>query len=1102
MKMKKNFKSLSLLLAFLMVFSVFTPAMASAAEDNSSVTVTILGTSDMHGRIYPWEYATASEKANNGFAKIQTLIKEEKAKNPNTILIDNGDTTQDNMAELFNDKATHPMVDALNYMGYDTWTLGNHEFNFGMDFLNKNMKSFKGKVLGANIYKEDGTRFANPYTIIEKGGIRIAVVGIIPPHIPTWEAATPEHFKGLTFTDPVAEAKKAVKELQGKYDVLIGAMHLGDTAEYGTTDGALAIAEACPEFDAILCGHKHAKFDNIVSNSGVKLIEPGKYGEALAKIDVKVAKENGKWVVKSVDTKNLDTTAAIPDADMLSTFKYVDDQSKAEADKVVGYVSSNFIDRVDYITGSDKITTMPTAQLEDNAVIDLINEVQAYYAGSEISSAAFFKNDANLKAGFFRKRDVANIYMYDNTLMGVNITGKNLKAYMEWSANYYNQFKPGDLTVSFNGDVRGYNYDMFSGMKYQVDISKPVGKRIVNATINGQPIDDNKTYKMAVNNYRFGTLLTNKWVTAADKYYDSAEKMGDAGRIRDLIIKYVQENKGGRLTPSIDENWKLIGYSFDPQYKAIADAKMKAGEITIPTSFDGRTLNVRAVTKYDLIKQGFVPGKKVISLVSVNDFHGSLAGEGKNPGIARLASFINSEKKANPKGTLVLSAGDMFQGSADSNLVYGDSVLAAMNYIGFDAMSIGNHEFDWGLDKLRALESKAKFPFMAANIKEKTTGKTADYAKDYVIIDKDGINVGIIGLATPETLTKTKAENVAAYNFADASETVKALIPEVKKAGADIIIVLSHLGAAQDSKTGEVTGEAAELAKNISGVEAIVAGHTHLTVAGTVNNIPIVEAYYNGRSAARVDLVVDTESKKVVEKNYYVDAKVISAPEDAKIKAWFTDSMSAIAPIKNQILGKATADFPHNAKDVQVSVLGQWVTDVMRAKAKADIAIQNGGGIRRDIPAGNITMGVMYELMPFDNTLFTFELTGKQVKQAIEHGIMSATFVPGQFSGVKVKYDSSKPEGQRIIQITTLDGKALDDNKLYKVVTNDFQAGGGDGYVMFKEGKNQVDTSIPVREVLVDEIKAKGSITPVDDGRMIDVHSKTSFDWYQLPNAA
>jgi 2',3'-cyclic-nucleotide 2'-phosphodiesterase (5'-nucleotidase family) len=1102
MKMKKFSKSLSLFLAIVMVLTLLAPILPAAAEDNSSVTVTILGTSDMHGRIYPWEYATASEKANNGFAKTYALVKEERAKNPNVILIDNGDTLQDNMVEMFNNNPVHPMTEALNYMGYDTWNLGNHEYNFGLDFLNKNAEAFKGKIIAANIYKEDGTRMYQPYAIIEKGGVRVAIVGLIPPHVPTWEASTPDHFKGLKFTDPVEEAKKVVKELEGKYDVLIGSFHLGDTAEHGTTDGALVVAEAVPQFNAILCGHKHAKFDNIVSSKGTKLIEPGKYGEALAKIDVTVAKENGKFVVKTVETKNIDTTKVTADADLLAKFKYVDDQSKAEADKVVGTVMSDFIRNVDYITGADKITTMPTAQIEDNAVIDLINDVQMYYSGAEISSAAFFKNEANLKAGPFMKKDVANIYMYDNTLMAVNITGKNLKAYMEWSANYYNQFKDGDLTISFNPNVRGYNYDMFSGIQYKIDISKPAGSRIIDATIDWAPIDDNKVYRLAVNNYRFGTLLSNKWITAEDKFYDSTEKLGDAGRVRDLIIKYVDEVKNNKLYAHVDNNWKLIGYKIPDSEKNLAYAKIKSGEIVIPKSFDGRTPNVKSVTKYDLIKLGMVEGKKAISLLTMNDFHGSLAGDAKNAGVSKIASYFNEEKKANQNGTVLLSAGDMFQGSADSNLLYGKPVLDAMNTIGFEAMAIGNHEFDWGLDKLQALSDDAKFPFLAANIVEKGTDKTPEFAKKYIIVDKDGIKVGIIGISTLETLTKTKAENVAAYDFKDPAETVNALVPEVKKAGADIIVVLSHLGASQNSKTQVITGEAAELAKAVKGVDAIIAGHSHATVAGKVNNIPVVQAYYNGRSVGHIDLIVDTATKKVVDNNVYVDNSIVTALEDASMKSWFDKALASIAPIKNEVVGKAAVTLGHDTKANQVTLLGQWVTDVMRKEAKVDIAIQNGGGIRRDIPAGDVTMGIMYELMPFDNTLFTMELTGKQVRAALEHGIMPETFAPGQFSGIIVKYDSSKPKGERIVEVKMLDGSLLNDDKIYKVVTNDFQAGGGDGYVMFKEGKNLKDTSIPVRDVLVNEIKSKGTISPVDDGRMLDVKGKTSVYIENLPLAA
>ncbi|HYE08655.1 MAG TPA: 5'-nucleotidase C-terminal domain-containing protein, partial [Patescibacteria group bacterium] len=215
------------------------------------------------------------------------------------------------------------------------------------------------------------------------------------------------------------------------------------------------------------------------------------------------------------------------------------------------------------------------------------------------------------------------------------------------------------------------------------------------------------------------------------------------------------------------------------------------------------------------------------------------------------------------------------------------------------------------------------------------------------------------------------------------------------------------------------------------------------------------------------------------------------------VTGWYKLISSRIAPVKNEELGNAAADFPHSPKDTQTTLLGNWACDVMRKAVNADIAIQNGGGLRRDLPAGVITMGLLYEIMPFDNTLFTMDLTGKQVKASIEHGIMSPDFNPGQFSGLLVKYDSTKPAGERIVEIKLADGTPLQDEKLYKVVTNDFQADGGDKYTMFKEGQNRYNTNIPVRDVLVDEIKAQKTITPVDDNRLIDVN-KTSMIMFRI----
>ena len=1097
--MKQVSKKLSWLLTLVMILSLLTPLGSVLAADSNEVTITVLGTADLHGYINSWEYSSDSAQAATGMTKIQTLVKAEKAKSNNVILVDTGDTIQGNMMFGFNNNPVHPMVEAFNYMGYDTWTLGNHEFNFGLDLLNRNVAAFEGKVLAANLYKEDGTRYANPYVIIEKSGVRVAIVGITNPNIPKWEAANAANTKGLKFTDPVEEAKKVVAELEGKYDVLVGTFHLGEGPEYTSTDSAKMVAEACPQFDAIIAAHAHAKFDNITSVSGVKIIEPGNNGWALAKIEVKVEKTGDKYTVKGVTTANVLTEKVAADKEMAAKFASMHDTMRVNANEVIGTASETFIDRADYITGADKITTMPTAMVQDNAVIDFIDEVQMYYTGADVSSAAFFKPDANIKFGEVKAKDMATIYMYDNTLVGVNITGKNLKAYMEWSSNFYNTYKPGDLAPSFNEAIRGYNYDMFDGVNYQIDISKPTGSRIVNATIKGEPIDDNKIYKLAVNNYRFGTqLLSLKLVTAKDKYFDSETVYGtDGGGMRALLGKYIKEKLRGRIVPKVNNNWSIVGANFEHPLKAEILEKVKAGKIKIPTSFDGRTLNVKALNVDDVAKLGEVKGTSVISLLTVNDFHGAMTGDAKNPGISKLTAYLKNEEKANKNGTLILSAGDMFQGTADSNLLYGASVVTAMNEAGFDAMVLGNHEFDWGLDKLKARIASSNFPYLGANLIDKATGKTADFIKPYTIVNKNGINVGIIGIVTPETATKTKPEMVAPYEFRNPAVVVNALVPEVKAAGADVIVVLSHLGAMQDSKTGDITGEAADLAKAVTGVDAIVAGHIHANVSGSVNNIPIVANNYNGRSVGHVDILMETDTKVVTKRVPYLDGSAVKALEDARVAGWYKLIASSIAPVKNEVLGKATADFPHSPKDTQTTLLGNWACDVMQKAVNADIAIQNGGGLRRDLPSGVITMGLLYEIMPFDNTLFTFDLTGKQVKASIEHGIMPEDFNPGQFSGLKVKYDSTKPAGQRIVEITLADGTPLQDEKLYKVVTNDFQADGGDKYVMFKDGQNRYNTNIPVRDVLVNEIKAQGTITPVDDKRLTDVN-KTSMIMFRM----
>lgn len=571
------------------------------ASDADELTIAIAATSDVHGRIYPYEYAIDSADNDAGFSMTYPFVKKVREEYPNALVIDVGDTVQDNSAELFNDMDIHPMVECMNVMEYDVWIPGNHEFNFGLPFLERNLEAFDGRVVCANIKNvADGSHYVLPYQIYNIEGVKVAVIGGVAPHVPQWEASAPEHFQGLDFVSPLQATKDAVDEIGDSADVIVAAMHISRNGQYEEENlsGVYQLAEQIPELDLIIAGHEHATYCENVNDTFV--MEPGRYGNKVAFSTINLKKVDGSWTIDGVKAENLVTKGSDPSQEVLDEFKWVHDKSIKDANTVIGEITEDFlVEGVDYITGDSHVTTMPRTQIEDTAVIDLINTVQKKYADAEVSSAALFKFDSTLNKGDFKKKDVAFIYKYNNTLMGVNISGENLLDYMEWSVSYYNTYKDGDVTISFNPDVRGYNYDMFAGVDYKVDISKEVGNRIVNPTINGEPIDPNRVYKLAVNNYRFGTLKSNGWVDENSVYYDSYNEDQLNSEVRALIAKYVQEELNGVLDPLCDNNWELIGMgeSFN---KTDVINMIKNGDITIPTSKDGRTLNVEAVNIYEL----------------------------------------------------------------------------------------------------------------------------------------------------------------------------------------------------------------------------------------------------------------------------------------------------------------------------------------------------------------------------------------------------------------------------------------------------------------------------------------------------------------------
>lgn len=468
--------------------------------------------------------------------------------------------------------------------------------------------------------------------------------------------------------------------------------------------------------------------------------------------------------------------------------------------------------------------------------------------------------------------------------------------------------------------------------------------------------------------------------------------------------------------------------------------------------------------------------EKEIVILSINDYHGSLAPAGSNVGAAKLVDAIKTEKAKNPEGTIIVSAGDNYQGSAMSNLLHGEPVSAVFKEMGLELSAVGNHEFDWGTGRIVKWAEDGELTFVCTNIYDIRTNEPVDWAEPFVIIEKEGVKIGFIGLATPETAYKTLKANVVNYEFRDPVEVITEWIPKVKDAGADIIIALTHLGSFQD-KEGNITGEAAALCE-VDGVDGVISAHTHQRVSGLVNGKPIVQAYKNGRSIGKITFVFD-ENNQLVSAEPSLDnlyKRPDTLKDDANTLAIYEKYDEELDPVLGKILGKTTVDLDHD-RYAGPSLLGEWVCEIMQNKVGVQIAMTNGGGLRTDVPAGEITAGKLYEVMPFDNTLYTMKLSGADVKANIEHGIMNDDIGWIQIAGVRVTYNSKAEAGNRITSMVLEDGTVVEMDKYYTVVTNDFMFTGGDRY-NFENSKDGLDTFIPIRDALMEAVEKAGVISP------------------------
>lgn len=477
-----------------------------------------------------------------------------------------------------------------------------------------------------------------------------------------------------------------------------------------------------------------------------------------------------------------------------------------------------------------------------------------------------------------------------------------------------------------------------------------------------------------------------------------------------------------------------------------------------------------------------------IEIILIGDLLGSIISGDGNIGIAYLVNEVKACKAANPN-TIFVAGGDLFQGTAESNLLYGQPIVECLKEAGLVATAIGNHEFEWGENRFSGWEKDGGFVFLGANVYDRITQKMVSYAKPYLIMNLSGIKVALIGLATPETAYKTNLENVKNLEFKNPVEILPHYIKEVRAQGADLVIALTHLGAHQE-ESGEISGEAAGLV-NMEGLDGITAAHTCESIVGNIGGIPLVMANCNGHCLGKLTYTFESNSSKLLSAQVSLDNLELRREtlcEDETCKAIINKHLGQIQSILSETIGESQVDLDHDTRIP--SVLGEWVCEVIRQETGTRIAFQNGGALRA-WPRGKLTVGSINSIVPFDNTLITCKLTGAQIKEAIENGLINPDVgYFGQTAGVYVVYDLTKPFGERVLKITLPDGSPVEMAESYSIVTNDFIFYGGDKYDVFAGAKDVRKTGISLREALIRHIRAQKVIAPVYKGYQVPVSEK------------
>ena len=1039
-----------------------TPVAATVPAPCTDTTrLIVVTTTDVHGRLRGWDYELNRPDAIRGLTRAATVVDSIRDANPGRVLLlDAGDLLQGNMLAYVGARVspdtTIGVVAAMNAMHYDASAIGNHEYNYGVPYLDRAVRQASFPFLSANTYLPDGRHAYPPFVIIERAGVRVGIVGATTPGVMVWDR---DNIRGRVTLGDIVPAVRAAADsarLAGA-EIVVVTVHSGldepssyDTVSTGlpSENVAARIAREVPGIALVVYGHSHKQNAGSAIGS-TRMLQAKNWAQSVGWASIPITRCN---VAAGVATGSV-TSGVVPvagHAEQAAVLAATDDLHR----RTVAYVTAPI--------GSTPVTwNGDSARVRDTPVIDFVLEVMRKTAHADLAAGSAF-NFSGLDSGTISIADLARLYPYDNTLRAVKISGAQLRAYLEQSSRYYGTLGDSAQPV-IDPQVPGYNFDIVAGADYTLDLSRPFGERVTRLKFHGRDVAPTDSFTMALNNYRQTGGGGYAMLAGAPVVFQSDSE------IRILLEREVRAKKTIRPRDYHHQNWRIVP----------AAAVARAYAAMHGTAYEGERARASS-------------NERFVRVISTNDFHGALEPRPDTKGVRRGGAAYVATAIARAKAgcvaprcvALVVDGGDEWQGTPASNLAHGRAGVPIFERWGVAASALGNHEFDWTTDTLRARMREADYGIFGANVRD-TAGRDVRWIRNDTIVRRGSFRIGIIGLASVLTAKTTKAQNVVGLRFATPAPVVDSITRVLRKRGANVVIVVAHDGAFCDAggATG-CKGEIIDFATALTEpVDEIVSGHTHSLVDAVVNGIPIVQARSRGEAIAVADIYPSRRGAADTATAHVIDVVTDSLPADPAVAAMVKRAVDRVQ--KQMSAPVATIAKAMNRSGSQ-NALGNLLADSQRWSAKADVAVTNNGGIRANLREGAATFGDLFEVEPFGNTIFRFTLTGAALRAYIEQLVGKPINV--HVSGVTVRYDSSRPAGSRVTAMTLDSGKEVVDDGRYTIAMNDFMATGGDGLALNSSALRVEDLKTVDVDALAAYLRAqKQPVAAPGDPRIIDV---------------